>query len=224
MKIVIVNGSYRKNGATAQILNEMYEQLLKYKDVEVEMVHVADLELNYCVGCASCFKTGNCIYYDDIEKLSSKMEQADGIILGSPTYASNVSGQMKVLIDRGHFVMAQLLYGKYAISVATYENHGGRSCEKVLNRLLAYSGAFMSGRIVSKSAFHVNPLENGRLRKKIQKTVNQFYRDIVGKRTYILQKLKHFIVFQVGIKPFALRKGPEYVGVVRQWQKRNIKF
>ena len=43
-----------------------------------------------------------------IENLSKNIETADGIIIGSPTYASNVSGQMKVLIDRGHFVIEQL--------------------------------------------------------------------------------------------------------------------
>ncbi|MBQ3513909.1 MAG: flavodoxin family protein, partial [Lachnospiraceae bacterium] len=125
MRIVIINGSHRKNGATALILNEMYRQLKKYSDVDVQMIHVADLELKYCVGCASCYKTGACIYKDDIENLSLSIAEADGVILGSPTYASNVSGQMKVIIDRGHFVMEQLLYGKYVISVTTYENYGG---------------------------------------------------------------------------------------------------
>lgn len=64
------------------------------------------------------------------------MGEADGIILGSPTYVSNVSAQMKVIIDRGHFVIEQLLYIKYAISVATYENYCGKNTSKVLNRLL----------------------------------------------------------------------------------------
>ena len=45
MKIVIVNGSHRKNGATALILNEIYRQLKKYSDVDVQMIHVSDLEL-----------------------------------------------------------------------------------------------------------------------------------------------------------------------------------
>lgn len=99
MRIVIVNGSHRKNGATALILNEMYRQLKNYSDVQ--MFHVADLELKYCVGCGSCYKTGACIYKDDIENLSLSIAEADGVILGSPTYASNVSGQMKVIIDRG---------------------------------------------------------------------------------------------------------------------------
>ena len=62
MKIVIVNGSYRKNGATALILNEMYQRLREYKDVDIEIVHVADLKLKYCVGCGNCYKTGECFY------------------------------------------------------------------------------------------------------------------------------------------------------------------
>lgn len=56
------------------------------------MVHVSDLSLQYCVGCGSCYKTGACIYKDDIENLSLSVADADGIIIGSPTYASNVSG------------------------------------------------------------------------------------------------------------------------------------
>lgn len=222
MKIVIVNGSYRKNGATAQLLQEMNQQLSQYADVEVEMVHVADLKLNYCVGCSSCYQTGKCIYNDDIEHLSMKLSVAHGIILGSPTYASNVSAQMKVIIDRGHFVIEQLLHGKYAISVATYENYGGRDCAKILNRLLSYSGAKISATIISKSKFNSNPLEDTRVRKNIKKSVRRFYRDITKKHTHIFQNIKHFFVFQMGIKPFVIRKNSQYEGVIKHWRRRNI--
>ena len=222
MKILIVNGSYRKNGATALILNEIYQQLKKFSDVDVQTIHVADLNLRFCVGCGGCYKTGECIYRDDMEKLSLQIANADGVILGSPTYASNVSGQMKVVIDRGHFVMEQLLYGKYAISVATYENYGGRAVAKILNRLFAYSGAKISGTIVSKSRFNLNPLEDARLRENIQKVVHRFYQDVGGKRKYVLQTMKHFIVFRIGIRPFVLRKGVQYDGVIKHWRKRNI--
>lgn len=211
-----------KNGATATILNEMYQQLKKYSDVDVQMVHVADLEMNHCVGCGNCYKTGKCIYKDDIEKLSLNIGTADGVILGSPTYASNVSGQMKVVIDRGHFVIEQLLYGKYAISVTTYENYGGRDSAKVLNRLLTYSGAYISGTIVFRGRFNSSPLEDARLRENIQKVINKFYRDVVGKRKYILQSIKHFIIFRIGIKPFVMKKGSQYGGVIKHWEKRDI--
>ncbi|MBQ6887748.1 MAG: flavodoxin family protein [Lachnospiraceae bacterium] len=223
MKIVIVNGSNRKNGATALILTEMYWQLKKYTNVDVQLFHVADLELKYCVGCGSCYKTGKCIYKDDLENLSFCIENADGIILGSPTYASNVSGQTKVIIDRGHFVMEQLLYGKYAISVATYENYGGRDTVKVLNKLLSYSGAKISGEVVVRNKFNRNPLEDIRVKRGVYKKVNRLYKDIVGKRRYIFQNIKHFIVFRIGIKPFVLKKGLQYEGVIKHWEKRNRK-
>lgn len=222
MKIVIVNGSHRKNGATARILQEIEKQLRKYEDVDIQVYHVSDMDLHYCIGCSSCYRTGECIYKDDAEKMSLELQDADGVILGSPTYASNVSGQMKVIIDRGHFVMKQLLYGKYGISVATYENHGGKSVSKILNRILTYSGAKISGTIVSKNEFNANPLEDVRLEKSIQKITKRLYRDITKKHRYIFQDMKHWIVFQVGIKPFVLRKGPQYDGVVRYWREKNM--
>lgn len=161
------------------------------------MFHVADLELKYCVGCGSCYKTGACIYKDDIENLSLSIAEADGVILGSPTYASNVSGQMKVIIDRGHFVMEQLLYGKYAISVTTYENYGGRDSAKILNRLLSYSGAKISGTIVSRNKFNSNPLKDIRLKENVEKVVCRF-------------------------QPFVRKNGSQYDGVITHWKKRNV--
>ena len=159
MKIIIINGSHRKNGSTAFILNELLQELNKYDDVDVQFIHVADLSLNYCVGCGTCYRTGKCIYRDDVEALSSNIASADGIILGSPTYASNVSAQMKTIIDRGHFVMEQLLYGKYAISVTTYENYGGTDTAKIMNRLLSYSGAKVCGKILFRKKSPSNLME-----------------------------------------------------------------
>ena len=222
MKIIIVNGSNRKSGATAQILNEMYLQLKKYSDVDVQIVHVADLDLKYCQGCCSCYKTGKCIFMDDIENLSLNIENADGIILGSPTYASNVSGQMKVIIDRGHFVMEQLLYDKYAISVATYENYGGKDTVKVLGRILMYSGARISGAIVAKSTFNSNPLENKKIKNEVRKKVDRLHKDIIGRHNYIFQSIKHFIIFQIGIRPFVIKKGIQYSGVIRHWEEKDF--
>ena len=125
MKIIILNGSHRKNGATGTILNSMCEKLKNYEDVEVKLYNVSEMTLKYCIGCCKCYETGRCIFDDDIEKLSLEIAKADGIIIGSPTYAGDVSGQVNTIIDRGHFVIEQLLYNKYASSAATYENYGG---------------------------------------------------------------------------------------------------
>lgn len=222
MKIIIINGSHRKNGATALILNEMYQKLETYPNVEIQLYNVADFNLHFCVGCCKCYKNGKCIFNDDIEKLSETLETADGIIVGSPTYASNVSGQMKVVIDRGHFVMEQLLFRKYAVSVSTYENYGGKDTSKILNRLLSYSGATISNSLVIKVPFSTNPLNSLKTQKKVTKTIDKFYNDIHKQNSYLYQKIKHFLIFRFGIFPFVRKKGNEYQGVISKWKKQGI--
>lgn len=223
MKIIILNRSHRKNGATALILNEMYQKLETYPNVEVHFFHVADLNLKYCIGCCKCYKNGKCIFNDDIEKLSQNIETADGIIIGSPTYASNVSGQMKVVIDRGHFVIEQLLFRKYAISISTYENYGGKDTSKILNRLLSYSGATISNSLVIKAPFSTNPLNSSKTQNTVNKAIVKFYKDIHKQNAYLYQKIKHFIIFRFGIFPFVSKKGNEYQGVISKWKKQGIK-
>lgn len=223
MKIIILNGSHRKNGATALLLNAMYQTLETYPNVEVQFFNVADFNLKYCIGCCKCYRNGTCIFNDDIEKLSENIETADGIIIGSPTYASNVSGQMKVVIDRGHFVIEQLLFRKYAISVSTYENYGGRDTAKILNKVLSYSGATISNSLVIKVPFSTNPLSSSKTQNKVNKAIDKFYNDINKQNIYLYQKIKHFIIFKFGIFPFVKKKGNEYQGVISKWKKQGIK-
>lgn len=222
MKIIIINGSHRKNGATALILHEMYRKLKTYHNVKIQFYNVADFNLNYCVGCCKCYENGKCIFNDDIEKLSENIETADGIIIGSPTYASNVSGQMKVIIDRGHFVIEQLLFRKYAISVSTYENYGGKDTSKILNRLLYYSGATISNSLVIKTPFSSNPLSKLKTLNTVNKATDKFYKDIHKQKTYLYQKIRHFIIFRFGILPFVSKKGNEYQGVVTKWERQSV--
>ena len=222
MKIIIINGSHRKNGSTALILNGLSEELKKRDDVDVQIVNVADLSLNYCIGGSKCYKTGKCIHKDDLEALSATISTADGIIFGSPTYASNVSAQMKTIIDRGHFVMEQLLSGKYVINVATYENYGGTDTAKILNRITSYSGANITGTLVYRKIYINNSDKKEKLNKHIQKTANKLYRDIKTKHRYTFQSIKHLIIFNIGIKPFVIKNKTEYSGVLNYWKSKNI--
>ena len=97
MRVLIFNGSPRNNGATATVLHRI-EKELKESDVEVDFYDLGIIEMSHCTGCCSCYRTGACCLSDDAEILSQKISEADGIVLGSPTYASNVSGLMKDFI------------------------------------------------------------------------------------------------------------------------------
>lgn len=143
--------------------------------------------------------------------------------MGSPTYASNVSGQMKVIIDRVHFVMEQLLFRKYAIRVSTYENYGGKGTAKILNKLLCYFRAVISNSFVLKVPFSTNPLSNLKTHNAVKKATDKFYRDIHKQKTYLYEIIRHFIIFRFGIFRFVCKKGNEYQGVVAKWKKHGVK-
>ena len=100
MKIVIINASPRSDGLTAAILKGISNTLTE-RNVDVSYYDLGRLSMAQCFGCCSCYKTGYCVIDDDAEKVSHVIADSDGIVLGTPTYASNVSGLMKVFIDRG---------------------------------------------------------------------------------------------------------------------------
>ena len=221
MKIVIINGSPRNNGATSKILHTIEQMLISFDDVNVEFVNIGVLNINACSGCCSCYKLGKCYIDDDAENLSNKIASVDGLIIGNPTYASNISGQLKQFIDRGHFVIEQLLHKKYAISIATGENYGSKDTSKILNKLLQYSGAYLSGKVICNVPFNNNPCNEG-LEKLLKKLSKKLYTDIKTHKKYPLQSIFHKAIFAIGIKPFVKLKGNLYQGVISKWESNNI--
>lgn len=217
MKIVIINGSPRHNGSTAYILHMLEKGLLE-KDVDVKYYDLSKQDIAICKGCCMCYKLGNCIIEDDGDKISNDIKDADGIIIGTSTMESNVSGILKVFMDRGHFVLEQLLKDKYSISVVTYENYGGKDASKILKKFLSISGAIISGSFCHKVVFNSNLSQDKVLDKKILKISNRLYNDIKYKRRYPRQLIKHKIAFKFGIKPFVLKKGINYSGVINKWK------
>jgi len=106
MKVVAFNGSARKDGNTAILIKQVFSEL-EAEGIETEMVQLAGQTIRGCTACAQCFKNKNqrCIIDSDIANdCIAKMVEADGIILGSPTYFADVTAEMKALIDRAGFV------------------------------------------------------------------------------------------------------------------------
>jgi len=223
MKVVIVNASHRKDGATAKVLNEFASQL-KRSATEISMFHVSDLDIAFCKGCCSCYKTGECFIADDAEKLSQVISSADAIVIGTPCYVSGVSGQLKTLIDRGHFVIEQLLKGKHAIGVVTYENAGGGSAYNYLKNLFASSGAKTVEKLIVKTDFDSDPIKNSKLKTKIKKKATKLCNSIQNSKSSLVCSIINFLVLNVGIKPFVLRKGVAYQGVLNHWKEKGISY
>jgi len=102
MKVVAFNGSARKGGNTAKLLEIVLSEL-EGSGIETELVELAGKPIKGCIACYKCFKEKNrrCAVEDDIvNEALEKMLLADGILLGSPTYFADVSASMKALIER----------------------------------------------------------------------------------------------------------------------------
>jgi len=102
MNVVAFNGSARKDGNTAILLNAVLEEVRK-EGIDAEPVQLAGTALQGCIACYKCFENKNkrcAVEKDEMNSYIEKMLGADGILLGSPTYFSDVSANIKALIER----------------------------------------------------------------------------------------------------------------------------
>lgn len=105
MKVIAINGSARKHGNTAILINSIFDELKK-EGIETELVELAGNNIRGCTACYECFekKDKKCAIKNDIvNDCIEKMVEADGIILGSPTYFADITSEMKALIERAGF-------------------------------------------------------------------------------------------------------------------------
>jgi multimeric flavodoxin WrbA len=106
MKVIAFNGSARKDGNTAILINHVFREL-ENAGIDTQMIQLSGSRIHGCIACMKCYENKNrhCSVTDDIANdCIEKMLEADGILLGSPTYFANVSTEMKALIDRAGMV------------------------------------------------------------------------------------------------------------------------
>ena len=100
MKVLAINGSARKAGNTAILLHTVGD-VLKEAGIDVEIVSFAEQIIEPCRACWACSDTGQCAHQEDpFPEIFKKMEKADGILLGSPVYAANVTANMQAFLER----------------------------------------------------------------------------------------------------------------------------
>lgn len=129
-KILGISGSPRRNGHTSILIKEALEAAKKVKNIEIEMVNLAGMEIK---PCASCFnKDGmlychpdKCILNDDMQTIYPKLVTADGIIIGSPVYYGGVPAQLKALMDRSEWVYEMRASTKMVSSHLLKDKVGG---------------------------------------------------------------------------------------------------
>ena len=116
MKFFAINGSPRRNCNTAQLLDRALEGVREiFPDAAAERIDLYDFPFHGCRSCFACKRIngkhyGRCIQNDDLKPVLDEISQADGIILGSPIYFSDVTGNMRCFLER--FMFPFLAYSR----------------------------------------------------------------------------------------------------------------
>ena len=99
MKVVIINGSPRKEGNTAIAINEMIK-VFKSENIETEVFQIGNKNIRGCIACGSCAPTGRCVFNDVVNEISASFEEADGLIIATPVYYASANATLIACLDR----------------------------------------------------------------------------------------------------------------------------
>lgn len=141
MKVLLINGSPRKNGCTYTALSVVSDTLQEH-GVETEIFQVGTAPVRDCVACRMCAKNGNsrCVFDDDVvNRLIEKAEECDGFIFGSPVYYAHPSGFVLSLLDRAFFAGAAAFRHKPGAAVVSARRAGTTASLDVLNKYFTIS-------------------------------------------------------------------------------------
>ena len=135
MKVLLINGSPRKDGNTSIALSEVAKQLA-HEGINSEMVWIGNKPIRGCIACGQCKEQalGRCVFDDDVcNQISAKFAEADALVVGSPVYYGQPNGALLSIIQRAFFSNGANISGKPAASVAVCRRGGATAVFEALN-------------------------------------------------------------------------------------------
>lgn len=132
-KVVLINGSPKADGCTFTALSEV-AGALNACGVETEIVQIGKKPVAGCIDCGKCFETGKCVFNDGVNELGARLDEFDGIVVGSPVYYAGPSGQICCFLDRLFYTSSKKLEGKAAACVVSCRRGGATAAFDRLNK------------------------------------------------------------------------------------------
>src|SRR3989339_313012 len=190
MNVLLINGSPRKNGNTCYLLNKVITTLTE-NGIATELIHLADKNINGCTGCFKCAvnKDKKCVIkLDDFNEVFAKMLEADGIIIGSPTYFTDVTTEVKSILDRAGavaFVNDGLFRHKAGAAVIALRRGGGVHAFDTINHMFLMNQMFVVGSTYWNLGFGLN---EGDVKNDTEGLANM--EDLANSMAFLLKKIK----------------------------------
>ncbi|MCR1946414.1 flavodoxin family protein [Erysipelatoclostridium ramosum] len=133
MKVLLVNGSSRKDGCTNVALKEV-ERALHEEGIESELFFIGNKAIPDCIACRKCKTTGRCIFDDIVNEFVDKAKTADGFIFSSPVYFAHPSGRLLTFMDRVFYSGGYAFAYKPAAAVLSARRAGTTASFDVINK------------------------------------------------------------------------------------------
>lgn len=134
MKVLLINGSPKKEGNTFLALSEV-EKSLQSNGIETKIISIGKKPVQGCTACNKCYELGRCVFKDELyENIRENLKDADGLIIGSPVYYAGPNGSLCAVLDRVFYTCSELLEYKPAASVVVCRRGGASATFDRLNK------------------------------------------------------------------------------------------
>lgn len=138
-KVLILNGSPHQHGCTATALDEMIK-VFEEEGVGTELIQVGTKDIRGCISCNKCSETGKCVFDDLVNEVAPKLEEADGLVVGSPVYYGSPNGNIISFMDRLFYSTHFSKHMKVGAAVVSCRRGGNTASFDVLNKYFTISG------------------------------------------------------------------------------------
>lgn len=138
MRVLLVNGGPHIDGCTNRALQEV-EKALNEEGIETTIYHIPNKELQDCIGCGSCRKTGQCVFHDAVNELTLMAKEADGFVFGSPVYYAHPTGKLLSFMDRAFYSAKSAFVHKPAAAITSSRRAGNVTSMDVINKHFSIS-------------------------------------------------------------------------------------
>ena len=139
MKVILLNGSAHIKGCTARALKEVSDTLNK-EGIDTEIINIGNKDIRGCIACNTCQNKGKCVFDDEVNLIAEKFEDADGIIVGTPTYYAGSNGTILSLLDRLFYSTSFDKTMKVGAAVISSRRAGSTSAFDEINKYFTMTG------------------------------------------------------------------------------------
>ena len=222
MKILVINGNPKQGGFTAGVL-DIVSSYLAAQDADADVLRLADVRIEDCIGCFQCLKTGKCVLDDDMGEIIQKIVEAEAYVVGSPVRNGLVTACYKRFIERITYLLgfALQIEDKYTLAISSVGLAGGKAVSRKLVGLQDVFHTHLSAYLFFRTGIPTK-IQPEDVREKLERAADKLLSDVKSRRTRgLLDRLSRRIDRLV-VRKLMLARSPEtYAYVIERWKEKG---